>query len=68
MTFFHSDVKMPYVKEDLKIIVKDLQKDLLSTFRILIISSVSALFESSLLIMFLTLFRMGGRAKKVPHY
>ena len=56
--FFHSDGKMPSVKQDLKIILSGLRMDLSHNFnmRILIISSPWALFESSLLIMFLISF------------
>ena len=53
--FPHSDRKIPYARQDLKIILRDLQMGLSHnlSMRILIISSRWASFESSLLILFL---------------
>ena len=51
--FFHSDGKMPCVRQDLKIILRDLQMDLSHNWskKILILLSLWALFESGLLIL-----------------
>ena len=53
--FFHSDGKMPCIRQDLKTMLSGLKKDLShnSSMQVLIIPSPWALFESSLLIMFL---------------
>ena len=55
IAFFHSDGKMSCVRQDLKIILRGLQMESShnSSMRILVISSPWALFESSLLIMFM---------------